>query len=116
MKQTLGDPDYNIVLHTAPNRSAAGIEPADAEREREIHEPLMHVMMESLKIKDETGAESEPPEPPSEPEPESHNSGELFRFRRQIRILRHRLPLHSIHSVSVVGHASIQKCQTWLCF
>jgi len=37
------------------------IEPADADREREIHEPLMHVMMESLKIKDESGADSSAP-------------------------------------------------------
>ena len=43
------------------------IEPADADRAREIHEPLMHVMMESLKIKDEAGAASVPPPsgPPS---------------------------------------------------
>jgi hypothetical protein len=39
---------------------AIQIEPADIQREREIHEPLMHVMMESLKIKDESGAEAEP--------------------------------------------------------
>ena len=35
---------------------AIQIEAADTERQREIHEPLMHVMMESLKIKDESGA------------------------------------------------------------
>ena len=43
------------------------IEPADADREREIHEPLMHVMMESLKIKDESGAQSPPPQPQKAP-------------------------------------------------
>ncbi len=35
---------------------AIQIEAADTERRRDIHEPLMHVMMESLKIKDESGA------------------------------------------------------------
>jgi hypothetical protein len=40
------------------------IEPSDTGRAREIHEPLMHVMMESLKIKDEAGAASAPPLPP----------------------------------------------------
>ena len=42
------------------------IETADADREREIQEPLMHVMMESLKIKDE-GDLDEPPPPPRQP-------------------------------------------------
>ena len=43
--------------------AAIQIEPADPDQVREIHEPLMHVMMESLKIKDEAGsvpAEAEP--------------------------------------------------------
>ncbi|BBO75503.1 hypothetical protein DSCW_29200 [Desulfosarcina widdelii] len=52
------------------DNAAIQIQAAEPDRKREIHDPLMHVMMESLKIKDETGAESEPPEPPSEPEPE----------------------------------------------
>jgi hypothetical protein len=43
------------------DNAAIQIEPADADRVREIHEPLMHVMMESLKIKDEAGAASAPP-------------------------------------------------------
>jgi hypothetical protein len=49
------------------DNAAIQIQAAEPDRKREIHDPLMHVMMESLKIKDETGAESEPP---SEPEPE----------------------------------------------
>jgi hypothetical protein len=44
--------------------AAIQIEPAFVDREREIHEPLMHVMMESLKVRDETAAE--PPPPPSD--------------------------------------------------
>ena len=52
------------------DNAAIQIEPADADREREIHEPLMHVMMESLKIKDESGAESPPPsDSPPPPQP-----------------------------------------------
>jgi hypothetical protein len=54
------------------DNAAIQIEAADPAREREIHDPLMHVMMESLKIKDEAG-----PEPPAstaaqapEPSPE----------------------------------------------
>lgn len=50
---------------------AIQIEAADPDREREIHDPLMHVMMESLKIKDESGAETQPAVPaksPSTPE------------------------------------------------
>ena len=35
------------------DKAAIRIDAADPDREREIHEPLMHVMMESLKIKDE---------------------------------------------------------------
>ena len=52
---------------------AIQIEAADSAREREIHEPLMHVMMESLKIKDESGvaAGSAPPDHPIHPSPES---------------------------------------------
>jgi hypothetical protein len=42
------------------DNAAIQIEAADPDREREIHDPLMHVMMESLKIKDEAG-----PEPPA---------------------------------------------------
>ena len=49
---------------------AIQIETADPDRAKEIHDPLMHVMMESLKIKDETGSEpAPPPPPPPEPEP-----------------------------------------------
>ncbi len=43
------------------DNAAIQIEAADPERVREIHEPLMHVMMESLKIKDEEGASIPPP-------------------------------------------------------
>ncbi len=60
------------------DKASIRIEPADAEREREIHEPLMHVMMESLKIKDEDQAESaaifqaaqKKPLSPDRPQPE----------------------------------------------
>lgn len=45
------------------DNAAIQIETADPGREREIHDPLMHVMMESLKIKDEAG-----PEPPPLPD------------------------------------------------
>ncbi len=39
----------------------------DPDRPREINEPLMHILMESLKIKDEAGAsEVEPAKPPSQ--------------------------------------------------
>ncbi len=41
------------------------IETADVDRDREIQEPLMHVMMESLKIKDEDKAAAPPPPPKS---------------------------------------------------
>jgi hypothetical protein len=46
---------------------AIQIQAADPDREREIHDPLMHVMMESLKIKDEADAAPEPPSPATEP-------------------------------------------------
>jgi hypothetical protein len=51
---------------------AIQIEAADSARQREIHEPLMHVMMESLKIKDESGAAagSAPPDHAIHPSPE----------------------------------------------
>ena len=45
------------------DNAAIEIEAADPDRVREIHDPLMHVMMESLKIKDEAGAEPAPPLP-----------------------------------------------------
>ena len=45
------------------DKAAIQIEAADPDRVREIHDPLMHVMMESLKIKDEVGAEPPPPSP-----------------------------------------------------
>jgi hypothetical protein len=52
------------------DNAAIQIEAADADRIREIHDPLMHVMMESLKIKDETGDEQPlPPPAPQEPVP-----------------------------------------------
>ena len=47
------------------------IEAADHDRVREIHDPLMHVLMESLKIKDEAGAETGDAPPVPEPEPAS---------------------------------------------
>jgi hypothetical protein len=42
------------------DNAAIQIEAADPDRVREIHDPLMHVMMESLKIKDEAGAAPPP--------------------------------------------------------
>jgi hypothetical protein len=64
------------------DKATIQIEAADPDREREIHEPLMHVLMESLKIKDEAGAAPEPPsvppasesQPPSPPEKEPQPS------------------------------------------
>ena len=46
------------------DNAAIQIEAADPGRVREIHDPLMSVMMESLKIKDEAG--DQPPPPPPE--------------------------------------------------
>lgn len=43
--------------------AAIQIEAADPDQVREINDPLMHVMMESLKIKDEAGAEPASPAP-----------------------------------------------------
>jgi hypothetical protein len=55
------------------DNAAIQIEAADPQREREIHDPLMHVMMESLKIKDEIGAPPAPAKkrkpPPAPPKP-----------------------------------------------
>ncbi len=49
---------------------AIQIEAADPDRVREIRDPLMHVMMESLKIKDEADAQPAPPSPAFQaPEP-----------------------------------------------
>jgi hypothetical protein len=50
------------------DNAAIQIEAADPDRVREIHDPLMHVMMESLKIKDEAGA-APPPPPPTKKAP-----------------------------------------------
>jgi len=43
------------------DNAAIQIEAADPDRVREIHDPLMSVMMESLKIKDEAGDQLPPP-------------------------------------------------------
>ena len=61
------------------DKAAIQIQAAEPDRKREIRDPLMHVMMESLKIKDETGDEPEPePEPPAPPpEPEMEPEMEL---------------------------------------
>ena len=71
------------------DKAAIQIEAADPEREREIHDPLMHVMMESLKIKDEAGAGAAPPAPgdtvmlaPSETEAEVEPEGVVKREPR----------------------------------
>jgi hypothetical protein len=53
------DAAYRIISW---DNAAIQIEAADPDRVREIHDPLMHVMMESLKIKDEAG--TAPPPPP----------------------------------------------------
>lgn len=57
--QTGSEAAYRIISW---ENAAIQIEAADPERVVEIREPLMHVMMESLKIKDEGGG---PPPPPS---------------------------------------------------
>ena len=54
---------------------AIQIEAADSDRPREIHDPLMSVMMESLKIKDEEGAQPAPPAPATQT-PTSPSKGE----------------------------------------
>jgi hypothetical protein len=51
------------------DKASIQIESADPEREREIHDPLMHVMMESLKIKDEESAAAPPAPPPADAPP-----------------------------------------------
>jgi hypothetical protein len=51
------------------DNAAIQIEAADPQRAKEIHDPLMHVMMESLKIKDEAGAQTPPPPPQTKKEP-----------------------------------------------
>lgn len=56
--QTGNDAAFQIISW---DNAAIQIEPADSDQQREIHDPLMHVMMESLKIKDEAGAVSAPP-------------------------------------------------------
>ncbi|MBC2710406.1 MAG: DUF1566 domain-containing protein, partial [Desulfosarcina sp.] len=58
--QTGNEAAYRIISW---DNTAIQIEEADSDRDREIHDPLMHVMMESLKIKDEAGAEPPPPSP-----------------------------------------------------
>ncbi|MEE4113187.1 MAG: DUF1566 domain-containing protein [Desulfobacteraceae bacterium] len=45
------------------DNAAIQIEAADPDRAREIHDPLMSVMMESLKIKDEAGDQPPSPQP-----------------------------------------------------
>ncbi|BBO68812.1 hypothetical protein DSCA_27420 [Desulfosarcina alkanivorans] len=67
--QTGNDAAYRIISW---DNAAIQIEAADPDRVREIHDPLMHVMMESLKIKDESGIAPSPPQkaektPPVEP-------------------------------------------------
>ncbi|BBO84745.1 hypothetical protein DSCO28_53110 [Desulfosarcina ovata subsp. sediminis] len=63
---TGSDAAYRIISW---EKASIQIEAVDPGRVREIHEPLMHVMMESLKLKDETGKDlpSPPPAPPSPP-------------------------------------------------
>ena len=71
------------------DNAAIQIQPADPHREREIHDPLMHVMMESLKIKDEAGAQPEPvadePQsaPASEPPPQLQKKRSKKKSRKQ---------------------------------
>jgi hypothetical protein len=56
--QTGNEAAYRIISW---DNAAIQIEAADPGRAKEIHEPLMHVMMESLKIKDEAGPQPPPP-------------------------------------------------------
>ncbi len=58
--QTGNEAAYRIISW---DNAAIQIEAADPGRDREIHDPLMHVMMESLKIKDEVDSEQQPPSP-----------------------------------------------------
>jgi hypothetical protein len=62
------------------------IEPADETREDVIKQPLMHVLMESLKIKDETGVPSRdaPPAPKLSPRPSAkgHPPEKIVRLER----------------------------------
>jgi hypothetical protein len=60
------DAAYRIISW---EQASIQIEAPDPDRQREIHDPLMHVMMESLKIKDEGGG-LPPPSLPSPPPPE----------------------------------------------
>ncbi|MCB2144887.1 MAG: DUF1566 domain-containing protein [Deltaproteobacteria bacterium] len=70
--QTGNEAAYRIISW---DNAAIQIEAADPDRVREIHDPLMSVMMESLKIKDEAGDQAPPaspdrqvPVPPLKPE------------------------------------------------
>jgi hypothetical protein len=63
--QTGNEAAYRIISW---DNAAIQIEAADPDRVREINDPLMSVMMESLKIKDETG-DSPPPASPDRPAP-----------------------------------------------
>lgn len=57
-EQTGNEAAYRIISW---DNAAIQIEAADPDRVREINDPLMHVMMESLKIKDEAGDQPTPP-------------------------------------------------------
>ncbi len=58
------------------------IAPADTTKMDEIHQPLMHVLMESLKIKDEVGTTTEAP--PAPPPPKRPSAGAAR--RRLVRL------------------------------
>lgn len=63
------------------------IAPADPSKEHEIKQPLMHVLMESLKIKDEitSSFEEAPAPPPPKPRPKA---GEIKLSKRLVRLER----------------------------
>lgn len=72
------------------DNAAIQIEAAEPDRVREIHDPLMHVMMESLKIKDE--AESQAPIPPPDgqvppPDPASELPADRSRSKPRLQPL-----------------------------
>lgn len=71
--------------------AAIEIEPADPSRSDEIHQPLMHLLMESLKLKDEiTSGADAPPAPPRTQRPKA---GAPKPSKRLVRLERPPEPL-----------------------
>jgi hypothetical protein len=69
------------------------IAPADPARQNRIKLPMMHILMESLKIKDETHrTEDMPPAPPPKAAPPKPKSGAQDRSKRLVRLERASAP------------------------